>query len=76
MFNEVFDSPLFDLEGFFFFFEADLVEVLPLVLLGGTVEMGSINLGIEALVSCGSETMVCLDEGEIVLLDMVICLCW
>jgi len=71
MLNEVFDSPLFDLEGFFFF-EADLVEVLPLGLLGGTVEMGSINLGIEALVSCSSETMVCLDEGEIVLLDMVI----
>ena len=41
-------------------------------LLGGTVEIGSIILGMVALVSGGSETMVCLSVGEEVLLVMVI----
>jgi len=40
----------------FFFFATDFVEVLFLGLVGGTVVMGSIILGMKVLVSCGSVT--------------------
>jgi len=52
MVKETFDSPFFDLEGFFFFI-ADFVEVFFLGLVGGTVVMGSIILGMEEVISCG-----------------------
>jgi len=67
----IFYFPFFDLEGFFFF-DVDFVEVLLLGLLEGTVDMGSINLGAEALVSFDSETIVCLDIEEVDLLAMAI----
>jgi hypothetical protein len=74
MVRATFDSPLFDLEGFFLF-TIDFVEVFFLGLGGGTTVIGSI-FGMEELISYGSVTSFSSVVWGLVLVDMLMWLFW